>query len=130
MACGTSLTEHELLKIREAFERPTLSEAISGIEQVLASLGYVRLGFNVSRENRVGTPLLKTRVFELCYRKYASLPHLARAMGISVSEIYRVRQGKRGINKKFIVGAAKAFSGCKLDDLFYVVPNGSENDHR
>ena len=29
---------------------------------------------------------------------------LAQAMGISVSQIYRVREGKRGINQKFFVG--------------------------
>jgi len=43
-------------------------------------------------------------------------------MGISVSQIYRVRQGKRHINQKFIVGAIKAFPEHKLDDLFYLVP--------
>ena len=46
-------------------------------------------------------------------------------MGISVSEIYRVRRGKRPINEKFISGAIKAFPGHKLDDLFYVAPDGS-----
>jgi len=44
---------------------------------------------------------------------------LAQAMGISESQIYRVRQGKRGINQKFIIGAIKAFPGYKLDDLLY-----------
>jgi len=43
-------------------------------------------------------------------------------MGISVSQIYRVRQGKRQINQKFIVGAIKAFPDCKLDELFYLAP--------
>jgi len=41
-------------------------------------------------------------------------------MGISAGQIYRVRQGKRGINQKFIIGATQAFPGYKLDDLFYV----------
>jgi len=41
-------------------------------------------------------------------------------MGISVSQVYRVREGKRRINQKFIVGALKAFPNSKLDDLFYV----------
>ena len=74
--------------------------------------------------------MLETKVFELLPQRYGSLSELARAMAISVSEIYRVRQGKRGINKKFIIGAAKAFPGCKLDDLFHVVPDGSENDDK
>jgi len=37
-----------------------------------------------------------------------------------------VRAGKRDIGEKFIIGAVKAFPGNKLDDLFYVVPDGSE----
>ena len=63
---------------------------------------------------------LNTRVFELYKGKYGSLPELARAMGISAGYIYKVRQGKRSINQKFIIGAIKAFPGYKLDDLFYV----------
>lgn len=63
---------------------------------------------------------LKTRVFELCNKKYNNLPELAQAMGISPSQIYRVRKGKRGINEKFIIGAVKAFPEYKLDELFYV----------
>ena len=41
-------------------------------------------------------------------------------MRISVSQIYRVREGKRSINQKFIIGAIKAFPGHKFDDLFYL----------
>lgn len=62
---------------------------------------------------------LNTRVFELYKGKYGSLPELARAMGISAGYLYKVRQGKRSINQKFIIGAIKAFPGYKLDDLFY-----------
>ena len=64
---------------------------------------------------------LKTRVFELSNGRYADLSELAQAMGISVAQVYRVRQGKRHINEKFIIGAVKAFPGYKLSDLFYVV---------
>ena len=71
---------------------------------------------------------LKTRVYELCNGKYMNLSELARVMGIATSQIYRVRQGKRRINEKFIIGAVKAFPGCKLDDLFYIVPEGGEDD--
>jgi len=63
---------------------------------------------------------LKTRVFDLCDGKYSNLVELAQAMGIARSQVYRVRQGKRRINGKFIIGAIKAFPGYKLDDLFYV----------
>ena len=63
--------------------------------------------------------ILKTRVFELCPERYRNLSELAQAMGISVSQIYRVREGKRHINQKFFIGAIKAFPERKLDDLFY-----------
>jgi hypothetical protein len=51
--------------------------------------------------------------------KYRNLSDLARAMGLSVSQVYRVREGKRGINEKFIIGAKMAFPDCLLDELFY-----------
>jgi excisionase family DNA binding protein len=35
--------------------------------------------------------------------------------------------GERRINEKFILGAVKAFPEYKLDDLFYVVPDGSDD---
>jgi len=66
--------------------------------------------------------LVQTRIFELSYSKYNNLSQLAQAMGISVSQVYRVRQGKRNINQKFIVGAMKAFPGYRFDDLFYLAP--------
>jgi len=66
---------------------------------------------------------LETRIFELCNGKYTNLTELARAMGISVSQTYRVRQRKRPINEKFIIGVTKAFPRYKLDDLFYVDKN-------
>ncbi len=71
---------------------------------------------------------LETKVFQLCNGKYTNLTELAQAMGMSVSQIYRVRQGKRPINQKFIIGAIKAFPGYKLADLFYVAPEGSQNE--
>ncbi|GAH57536.1 unnamed protein product [marine sediment metagenome] len=70
---------------------------------------------------------LRTRVFELYNGQYSSLVELARAMGISNSQIYRVKHGKRAINEKFIIGALKAFPGYRLDGLFYVVPEGSQD---
>jgi hypothetical protein len=61
-----------------------------------------------------------TRVFDLYPIKYRSLAELALAMGISVSQVYRVREGKRKINQKFIIGAIKAFPEYRFGDLFYV----------
>ena len=63
--------------------------------------------------------IIKTRVFDLANGRYANLSELAKTMGISVSQIYRVREGKRGINEKFIIGAKKAFPEYSLDELFY-----------
>ena len=67
--------------------------------------------------------IIKTRVFELCNGRYRNLSELARAMGISVSQIYRVREGKRNINQRFIIGAIKVFPEYKIDELFYFVPD-------
>ena len=66
--------------------------------------------------------IIKTRVFELSNGKYHNLSSLARAMGLSVSQVYRVREGKRGINEKFIIGAKQAFPDYRLDELFYFNP--------
>ena len=66
--------------------------------------------------------LVKTRIFELYRRDYQNLSEVAEVMEISISQIYRVRNGKRNINQKFIVGALKAFPGHKFDDLFYLSP--------
>jgi len=66
--------------------------------------------------------IIKTKVFELSDGNYENLTELAKAMGISISLVYRVREGERRVNQKFIVGAIKAFPGCKLDDLFYLAP--------
>ena len=66
---------------------------------------------------------IKTRIFELCDGKYKSLSELAQTMGISVSQIYRVREGKRSINQGFLVGAVKAFPEYKFEDLFDLAPD-------
>ncbi len=71
---------------------------------------------------------LKTRVFEFYNGNYTNINGLARAMGLSVSQVYRVRQGRRPVNVKFIIGALKAFPGYKFDDLFYIDSGGNKND--
>ena len=63
---------------------------------------------------------LKTRVFELSNGKYRNLVELAQTMGVSQDLIYSVRRSDRGISRKFIIGATRAFPRYKLDDLFYV----------
>ena len=63
--------------------------------------------------------IVRTKIFELAHSRYKNLSEVAQVMGISVSQLYRVRQGKRNINQKFIIGAIKAFPGYKFDDLFY-----------
>ena len=63
--------------------------------------------------------IIKTRVFELAEGKFQNLSDLAKAMGLSISQVYRVRMGKRGINEKFLIGAKKAFPEYRLDELFY-----------
>jgi hypothetical protein len=72
---------------------------------------------------------LKTRVFELYNGKYPNLSELAHSMRIHPAQVYRVREGKRNINQKFIIGAVKAFPGYKFDDLFYV-SGGGQDDFR
>ena len=72
--------------------------------------------------------LLRTRVFDIWYGRYQNLSELAQAMGISVSQVYRVREGKRSINQAFIIGAVKAFPGYRLDDLFQIIPKSSSED--
>jgi hypothetical protein len=63
--------------------------------------------------------IIRTRIFQMAAGKYSNLSDLARAMHISVSQVYRVREGKRGINEKFIIGAKMAFPECRLDELFF-----------
>ena len=64
--------------------------------------------------------IIQTRIFELCDGRYRNLSELAYAMELSVSQVYRVREGQRGINQKFIIGAKKAFPEYTLDGLFYL----------
>jgi excisionase family DNA binding protein len=71
---------------------------------------------------------LETRVFELYDRKYTSLSEVAKAMGMNPRQIYRVKEGKCSISEKFITSALKAFPGYTLNDLFYPVPEESEDE--
>ncbi|MBI2328378.1 MAG: helix-turn-helix transcriptional regulator [Chloroflexi bacterium] len=73
---------------------------------------------------------LETRVFDLYHGRYSNLTDMARAMGISVSQVYRVRQGKRTISEKFVTGTKRAFPEYRLDDLSHVVPSGKQYDKK
>lgn len=72
--------------------------------------------------------IVRTRIFDICSGSYKNLSELAVAMGLSASQVYRVREGKRYINQKFIIGAMKAFPDSKLDDLFYLTPQMPEKE--
>ncbi len=66
---------------------------------------------------------MRTAVFELASEYgYKSLGQLARAMGVSVSLVWRTQRGQRVINGAFIVGARRAFPGKTLDELFPAEP--------
>ena len=52
--------------------------------------------------------IINARLYELHNDKYTNLFELDDTMGISLSQIYQVHEGKRGINQKFLVGAIKA----------------------
>ncbi len=74
--------------------------------------------------------IIKTKIFKFCNGSYKNLSELAQTMGISVSQVYRVREGKRSINQKFIIGAVKAFPKHKFEDLFYLAPEPlTDTDH-
>ena len=62
---------------------------------------------------------LRTRVFELYDRQNKSLPELAQAMKIPVSQVNQVYRGSGSVNQKFIIGAIPAFPNHEFDDLFY-----------
>ena len=76
------------------------------------------IALNVTKGARV---IVQTKVFDLLNGKYNTLSELAKAIGISVSQVYRVREGKRNINQKFVIGAVQAFPEYRFDDLFYFV---------
>jgi 16S rRNA U516 pseudouridylate synthase RsuA-like enzyme len=64
---------------------------------------------------------MTTTVFDLAPKSgYRSLRALARAMGVDVSMLTRVRSGEVGITHRFITGAQRAFPDKSLDDLFHI----------
>ena len=48
------------------------------------------------------------------------MKRLARLVGLSLSQVYRIREGERRVGLQFIVGALTAFPKYKFEDLFYI----------
>ena len=71
---------------------------------------------------------IKTRVFDFYVGKYDNLSALAHAMQLSPSYVSRVRNGKRSINEKFIIGAVRAFPQCRFSDLFYIARDNDSGE--
>ncbi len=61
---------------------------------------------------------LRTRGFDVGKEKNVNLTELAIVMEISVSQLYRVRQGKRSINGRFITGAIESLPGIQARRTF------------
>jgi len=95
-------------------------------------MGKKTLTVGLPEAKTAGEPALKpeTRQFNLCQEMYDNLGTTAQALGISVSRVYRFRQGTWPISEKFITGTEKAFPGYRLDDPFCVVPSGKHYDGR
>jgi hypothetical protein len=85
----------------------------------LDNSAHIYYNADIWHKGKLPSMIIRTRVFEMANGRYHNLSDLARAMGLSVSQVYRVREGKRGINEKFIIGAKRAFPECHLDELFY-----------
>lgn len=63
---------------------------------------------------------MRTRVFELARERGWSMRTLASAMGISHSEVVRVRLGQRPIGGLFIRGAMLAFPDLTFEQMFTI----------
>jgi len=70
------------------------------------------------KTSKVSSSRLRTRLFDL-EREY-DMAELASALRLSLSEVYRIRQGKRKMGEKFIIGALTAFPEYKFEELFYI----------
>ena len=64
------------------------------------------------------TGRLRTRLFDM--EEGRDMRKLPRLVGLSLSQLYRLRERKRRIGEQFIVGALTAFPGRKFEDLFYI----------
>jgi len=61
---------------------------------------------------------LRTRLFEL--NRFYNMGELADILDVSVSYLYRIKEGNRKIGQIFIIAALTAFPKRKFEDLFYI----------
>ena len=87
----------------------------------------IKKAYRLNKQGVTGL-IVKTRLFEKEHSRFKNLSEMAKAMGISISQIYRVREGKRGINQSFIIGAMRAFPERRLDDLFYLSAEDQDDE--
>ena len=59
---------------------------------------------------------LKTRLFDFGI----PMAQLAVMLDVSLCQVYRIKEGKRKIGEKFIVGALRSFPGKTFEELFYI----------
>ena len=62
---------------------------------------------------------LKTRLFELEGERHC-MAELATLLNLSMSQVWRVKYGKRGIHERVIIGALTAFPKYSFEELFYI----------
>lgn len=125
------LVEREPGKYRQAHLAKMVGVSRQWVSKIVAELGLkdkLKQPESVSSVVKSEAMELKTRVFEFYNGKYTNLNGLAQAMGLSGSQVYRVRQGRRPVSARFIIGALKTFPGYKFDDLFYIDSGGNKND--
>ena len=64
------------------------------------------------------TGRLRTRLFQM--EEGRDMKRLARLIGLSCPQVYRIKEDKRRIGEQFIVGALTAFPQYRFEDLFYI----------
>ena len=62
---------------------------------------------------------IRTRLFDK--KPGYGTGQLASILGISSSQVYRIKCGKRKVSATFVANALYAFSEYKFEDLFYIV---------
>jgi len=125
------LVEHEPGKYKQAQLAKMVGVSRQWVSKKVAELGLkdkLKQPESVPSVAKPEAMKLKTRAFNLCNSKYTNLTGLARAMGLSTSQVYRVRQDRRPVSVRFIMGVLKAFPEYKFDDLFYIDSGGNKND--
>lgn len=68
--------------------------------------------------SKVSSSRIRTRLFDL--REDLNVSQLASKVGLSISEVSRLKRGERRIAEKFIIGALTAFPEYKFEEMFYI----------